>query len=40
MLTRRRVKQLQAAGYDLALLAHTQPQGNVDTTLDLSLIHI
>ncbi|MCK3678108.1 ATPase, partial [Lactiplantibacillus plantarum] len=32
------VKQLQAAGYDLALLAHTQPQGNVDTTLDSHLV--
>lgn len=38
MLTRRRVKQLQAAGYDLALLAHTQPQGNVDTILDSHLV--
>ncbi|MBS0935695.1 ATPase [Lactiplantibacillus plantarum] len=37
MLTKRKIKQLQAAGYDLALLAHTQPQGNVDTTLDSHL---
>lgn len=37
MFTSRKIKQLEAAGYDLALLAHTQPQGNMDTTLDSHL---
>lgn len=34
MFNKSKIKRLENEGYDLSLIAHTQPQGNVDTTLD------